>query len=155
MNERKDENWLDDELRRAINTTRPEFDAQAWKHDHAEAYEALVSRGQKVSRPGTGTSLTARLARAGWMGQLGVAAAIVVMVGLLLTSIEREPVGPTAQPRPAVQSPARMVSLMALRTVYHQGGEDGLNQQLDTALKRLGPRPSKVSALQVLSDLEG
>ena len=32
MNERKkDENWLDDELRRAINTTAPEFDAEAWK----------------------------------------------------------------------------------------------------------------------------
>jgi hypothetical protein len=154
MNERKDENWLDDELCRAINTTRPEFDAQAWKQNHPEAYQALVGRTRQGSHADLRTSLTARLARAGWMGQLGVAAAIVVMVGLLLTSIRHEPVGPTISPRPATQSPARMVSLMALRTVYHQGGEDGLNQQLDTALKKLGPRPSKLSALQVLSDLE-
>jgi len=155
MNERKDEKWLDGELRRAINTTRPEFDAETWKQNHPEAHQALVARGKQASPADLRTSLSARLARAGWMGQLGVAAAVILVVGLLLTSIKHEPVGPTTPPRPTVQSPARMVSLMALRTVYRDGGEDALDQQLDRALNKLGPRPGGLSALQVLNDLDG
>jgi len=48
MNERRDERWLDEQLRWAINTTAPEFNAETWKRDHAKAYQALVSRGQRA-----------------------------------------------------------------------------------------------------------
>jgi len=153
MNERKkDENWLDDQLRRVVNTTRPEFDAEAWKQNHPEAYEALISRGLGTRQANRGTSRTVRF-MAG-----GLAAAAVILIGVTILFTQRPP---RRQPEPPVavapktSSPANIVSMMSLRMAYRQGGQEALNQQLDRALKKLGPRPSKLSALQVLNDLEG
>lgn len=152
MNEYKDENWLDDQLKRAINTTRPEFDAEAWKENHAEAYEALISRGSGRRQANRATSRTVRL----MAGGLAAAAVILIGVTILLTQRpSRQQPEPPVAVAPKAISPANIVSMMSLRTAYHQGGEEALNQQLDTALKKLGPRPSKLSALQMLSDLEG
>jgi len=153
MNEhQKDENWLDDELRRAIDTTAPKFDADAWKQNHPEAYEALTSRGRGTADADRGRSRTVRL----MVGRLAAAAVIFIGVAILLMQVPpREPQGPEIAVAPKAPSPARIVSMMSLRMAYRQGGEEALSQQLDTALKKLGPRPSKLSALQVLSDLEG
>jgi len=152
MNERKDEKWLDEQLQRAINTTRPGFDADAWKQRHPEAYEALISRKQQASGPGTKPSRRVRL----MVGALAVAAVIFIGVAIFLMQMPPgEPQGPEVAIAPKAPSAARIVSMMSLRMAYHQGGEEALSQQLDAALKKLGPRPSKLSALQVLSDLEG
>lgn len=152
MNERKDEQWLDEQLRRAINTTRPQFDAEAWRRDHAEAYQTLLSRRAGMSEtPERGRRRLRLLV-------VGLAAAAVIFIAVTLPLIQtppREEPGPVAGPPTRPASPARLVSMMALRTAYRQGGEEGLNQQLDTALKKLGPRPSKLAAPEVLSDLEG
>ncbi len=144
MNERRDERWLDEQLRRAINTTAPEFDAERWKRDHAEAYQALVWRG--------------RGGRRGHWAVGGLAAAAVILIGaaILLTrtlpQIRREPVGGDIAKAP---SPAHIVSLMSLRASYRQGGEEVLYEQLDTAMKTLGPRPGRPSPLRMLIDLDG
>ncbi len=45
MSERKDERWLDDQLRRAIHGSTPQFDAQAWKAKHPDEYQNLVAAG--------------------------------------------------------------------------------------------------------------
>ena len=45
MNERKDEKWLDEQLQRTINTTRPEFNAQAWKRRFPQARAASNTPG--------------------------------------------------------------------------------------------------------------
>ena len=92
-----------------------------------------------------------------WVGRLAVAAVLVLTVSVLLVLWDKpdvQPGAPTGIP-PVAQSPAKMVSMMSLATAYRQGGEEALNQQLDGALDRLGPRPGTVSALQILDDLEG
>jgi hypothetical protein len=144
MNERRDERWLDEQLRRAINMTAPEFDAEMWKRDHAGAYQALVSRGRRVRR-------------VHWAAG-GLAAAAVVLIGaaILLTrtpsQIQQEPVGGDIVKAP---SPAHIVSMMSLRASYRQGGEEALYEQLDTAMKTLGPRPGRLSSLKMFGDLDG
>ena len=50
MSGHRDEKWLDDELRRAIDTTVPQFDAQAWKERFAAEYQELQARGERVAR---------------------------------------------------------------------------------------------------------
>ncbi|UCD49974.1 MAG: hypothetical protein JSW27_20895 [Phycisphaerales bacterium] len=149
MNERRDEKWLDEELRRAVNTTRPEFDAEAWKRDHAEAYEALIARGQTTSGAGRGARCTVRL-MAGWL-----AAAAVLLVGvaiLLMQMPSRDPQGPVSRGPVKVTSPVKVVSMMTLRMAYCQGGEEGLNRQLDAALRTLGPRPNGLSMQDLFND---
>lgn len=144
MSERRDERWLDEQLRRAINTTAPEFDAETWKRDHAGAYQALVSRGRGRHR-------------AHWaVGGLAAAAVILIGAAVLLTrvpsQIRQEPVGGDIAKAP---SPAHIVSMMSLRVSYRQGGEEALYEQLDAAMKTLGPRPGRPSALRMLIDLDG
>ncbi|NLZ06204.1 MAG: hypothetical protein GXY19_13630 [Phycisphaerae bacterium] len=140
MNERRDERWLDEQLRRAINTTAPEFDAERWKRDHAEAYQALVARGQGVK----GVKVR-RVQGVYWAGSaLAAAAVILVGVAILVTppQVRDEPVGVETARAP---SAAHIVSMISLRTAYRQGGEDALYEQLDAALKTLGPRPDASS----------
>ena len=151
MNERKDERWLDMQLRRAINTTRPEFDAEAWRRNHAEAYGVLISRVRKMSHSGS----TARR-RVHWMiGALAAAAAVLIGVTVLLTWTpqDRQEISPGVSVEAA--SPASIVSMVSLRTAYRQGGEEALNRQLDMALSQLGPRLNGFSTLRAVCDLDG
>ena len=150
--QRKDEQWLDAELRRVINTTKPEFDAEMWKQKYAKEYETLEARGRSAVRVRIGAGRRVRLLGGG----LAVAATILIAVAILFTqSPPREAPKPGIGTSASASSPAKMVSMMSLARAYRQGGEDGLNQQLDAALSKLGPRPNGFSAVQVLSELEG
>ncbi len=148
MSQRRDENWLDDELRRAIDTTNPQFDAEAWKQKYAVEYQTLVARLGKP--PSSKRPIRFVITR------YAIAAVILIGVGVLLTRTpepgEREP---APRPGPTVTSPAEMTSMMALRAAYRQGGQDALEQLLDTAMEKLGPRPSETPTLRLLSDFEG
>ncbi len=155
MSERKDEEWLDDQLRQAVNGARPVFDAESWKQKYAKEYRVLTARGRSVPAAPPARRWAPRTIWIGWAGKLAVAAAIIVAFVLFFGRKGHETGGPVVPPPPARQSPAKMVSMMALATAYRQGGEDALNRQLDAALNKLGPRPNGFSAVQVLSDLEG
>jgi hypothetical protein len=150
MNERKDEQWLDEELRRVINTTRPEFDVDEWKRKYAAAYDVVVARRQTPSETvNCGARRTVRL----MAGRLAAAAVILVGVVILLMQIPpRQSQKPVPHEPVKVTSPAKMVSMMTLRMAYRQGGEEGLNQQLDAALRMLGPRPNGLSMQDLLND---
>ncbi len=150
--QKKNEKWLNVELRRVINTTKPEFDAEAWKQKYAKEYETLEARGRHAVRAGVGAGRRVRLMGGG----LAVAATILIAVAILFTQRPpREAPGPATGGSVSASSPAKMVSMMSLARAYRRGGEDALNQQLDAALSKLGPRPDEISAVQVLSELEG
>jgi len=142
MSEHKDEKRLDDALRDAINTTRPEFDAEDWKRKHAAEYQTLVSRGEGAAGRVAGGRV--RLV----VGGLAVAAVILVGVSVLLIWVPgREEPGPVRVARPAV------VSMMSLHVAYREGGQEGLEAQLDKALKDSGPRPDGLSMERLLAEL--
>jgi hypothetical protein len=149
MSEQKGEKRLDDALREAINTSRPQFDAEAWRRKYAVAYQTLVSRGAGTAVSG---GRTVRLMAC----RLAVAALILVGVAVLLTQRpEREVPSPVVPAPAAALGPARMISMMSLRTAYLKGGQEGLGAQLDQALKHLGPRPNGLSMRDSFEDSEG
>lgn len=151
MNERKDERWLDEQLKRAVNGSTPAFDAEAWKLNHAEAYSALTARVRKT--PDAGGAVRRRVH---WIvGGLAAAAAILIGVTVLLTwtSQDRQESSPGVSVEAA--SSASIVSMISLRTAYHQGGEEALNRQLDMAMDQLGPRLNGPATLRVVLDLDG
>jgi hypothetical protein len=158
MSERKDERWLDDELRRVVNTTRPEFDDAAWKEKYAREYETLLSRKQSAGRSSGGTPHRLRLIVHGPIGRLAVAASIILVVGLFLARNEppapKPPTG-TTRTETVQSSPARIVSMISLSTTFRQGGMEALDKQFDRALDELGPRPNGALMADLLSDLEG
>ncbi|MBN1361898.1 MAG: hypothetical protein JW993_14975 [Sedimentisphaerales bacterium] len=151
MNARKDEQWLDGELRRVINTSKPKFDAASWKRRHRDAYEALLSR--RRAAPVTKRCASCGLRRV--VGRLALAAVIFIVAAMALMQIlpRRQPES-TSDGAHKVVSPADTVSMMSLQMAYRQGGEEALNRKLDRALKELGPRPSAFSAQEILRDLE-
>lgn len=151
MSEHRDEKRLEDAVRQAINTSRPAFDAEAWKQKYAVEYQTLVSRSEGTTASGPGAGRTVRFV----VRRLAVAAVILVGVAMLLPQLPgRNEPGPVV-PRPAAAGPARMVSMMSLRAAYLKGGQEGLGVQLDKALKHLGPRPNGLSKRNLTEDLDG
>jgi hypothetical protein len=154
MSERKDEKWLDERLKRAVDAATPAFDAQAWKQKYAREFQTLLGRSEQPSRLGIGR--TVRLLR-GSIGKLAIAAAILATAGVLLvgrfgsTSVPPVPTRPPGT-RP---SPAQMVSMISLSTAFRSGGMEGLNQQCERAIKRLGPRPTSISMQELFKDING
>jgi len=156
MSERKDERWLDEELRRLVNTTRPEFDDEAWKEKYAKEYETLLARKQSTGRgrSRSGTPHRLRLLAHGPIGSLAVAASIILIVGLFL--VRTEPPAPKPVPPPTAHAaPARMVNMISLSTTFRRGGMEALDKQFDRALDELGPRPNGALMADLLSDIEG
>jgi hypothetical protein len=135
MSERKDERWLDDQLRRAIGGDTPRFDAQAWKHKHPDEYHKLVARAVGWGKPHPTTII-----------RFAVAAAIAVAIGLFaLNRSAQEAQKPFSPPDAATESPAEIMTMRSLRLAYEQGGFDKLDRQLQNTLDEFGPRSSSVS----------
>jgi hypothetical protein len=157
MNERKDEQWLDEELRKAIGTGKPEFDAEAWKDKHPEAYRALLARGGRDNSDESGVSRCRRFS-AGPAGTLAAAAAVIIVAGILLLATRPQMpqrAGPPLVSGALAESPADIVTFMSLTMAYRQGGQEALNRQLDAALETLGPRPDDSLLSDLFADLEG
>ena len=150
MSERKDEQWLDEQLRRAIEGTTPVFDAETWKQKHSQEFQTLRQRRTQPDR-----SRAVRLVSRVSLAKLAIAAAVIAAVGLLL--IGRLGPGPgepvAGLPGNDFQSPARMVSMIALSAAFRRGGIDELDRQCERALEQLGPRPSSISMQEVLKEI--
>jgi hypothetical protein len=137
--ERKDR--IDIELRRVINTTPPEFDAETWQRRYHKEFNTLLARAHGVK--------VKRLRPAFW---LGIAAAIVIagcgLVCWLGFYRTRAP-----QPPALAKSPAQINTMVSLSSAFRRGGMDALNKQLDEVVEQLGPRPTDISTARLLTDL--
>jgi hypothetical protein len=153
MSERKDEKWLDDQLRRTVNGATPVFDAQAWKRKYTGEFHTLLRRRDQPSQSSE-RRMVRRVLR-GSIGKLAIAAAIVAAAGVLLVGrFGFTPDKSGRGPQPVVQqSPAQMVSMLSLSAAFRQGGMEGLDKQCDRALERFGPRPTNVSVQELLKDI--
>jgi hypothetical protein len=145
MKSREDKGRLDDELRRAINTTRPEFNAEAWKHKYREEFDALQARAG-------GMMPVRRNLLASWT-ELGVAAVLTVAVGYGLACWIGHYGTTAARPPVAAKHPAQIVTMLSLSSAFRQGGMEALNKQLDDAVEQLGPRPVSVPTARLLTDI--
>jgi len=81
------------------------------------------------------------------------AAVVIVAVSFFLGRGGHAPNGPTVKAPKVAQSPAKMVSMLSLRTAYGQGGMDALDEQLRDTLNVLGPRSSSISRQELLESV--
>ena len=149
MSERKDEQWLDDQLQRAVAGSTPAFDAEAWKRKHPGEFQALLARGEQGQSSLSPGTFWRRVFLSPFGRLVAPAAIAVVVVGLVFLAgrPDTSQQGSPTVGSPTVESPADMVSLMSLTMAYRQGGDEALNRQLDTALDELGPRPDAIVTL--------
>lgn len=110
-------------------------------NDSFAAMDKTVRAGKQSA---AGTILRSRAAR------LAAVAAVIVVVGLLLSRDRQNPNGPAAKPPIIAKSPANIISLASMRMAYQRGGLDALDKQFRDTLDVFGPRSSSVSIQELL-----
>ena len=147
MSKQKDNDKLDELIFGAINTEKPQFDAEKWKKKYPDEYQKLISRRKAASsrKPVIwkvifGKSIT----------RLAVAAAVILVVGLLLSRDQQNPNVPEEKTRLIAQSPTKIISMASMRMAYQRGGMDALDKQLRDTLDVYGALSSSVSIKELL-----
>ena len=154
MSTQKDDKWLDELIANSIDTTKPEFDAEAWKKKYPDALQSILSRPRKPTSSGQPHILTWIVSHP--MAGLAAAAAVIIVVSsLLLIRDKQDPVKSTPKPQLVSQSPAKIVTMMSLRATYQRGGLEALDQQFQKTLETFGPGPSSVPVQRLLEGLRG
>ena len=123
--------------------TDPQMDKHVLDDSFAAMEETVAGRASVV-----GMILRRRAAK------LAAAAVIIIAVGLLIT--QSNPPEPAHAPgREVARSPAKMMSMMSLRTAYRRRGLDGLDRQFGDSLGVLGPHSSTMSMQELLESFNG
>ena len=126
-------------------TTGGEMDKRTIDDSFAVMDETIRSNKQSVA----GIILRSRAAK------LAAAAVIIVGVGLLM--VYRNPPAPQAPPRTVnvAKSPAEMLTAMSLNMAWRRGGIEAVDDQSQEAFKMLGSQPAKASIQELLVELNG
>ena len=153
MSKQRDNEKLDRLICETINTEKPHFDAEKWKQKYPEEYQALISRREKAASSRWPYILRVIFGKPA--AQLAAAAAVILVVGLLLSRDGQKPDVPAAKSPVISQSPAKIVSMASMRMTYQRGGLDALDQQFRDALDVLGPTSSSMSMQEILEGFNG
>jgi hypothetical protein len=143
MNERS-EKWLDEQLKKTVDSGKVEFDVEKWKQKYPAEYKAIVSRSGKQQK-------APRILRARLLVRLAAVIAIAILV-IFLT--HRRNVERTVQPIVVKdeQSPAEMMSVLSLSRAYRQGGLEAVDEQFKKAFELLGQKNTNVSIGALLNE---
>jgi anti-sigma-K factor RskA len=147
MNE-QNEKWLDEQLKKTIDSGKVNFDSEQWKQKYSAEYEELVSRAEK--RPNVPRFL--------WVRSLVRVAAIVAVIALVLFLIPRLPskrVEPMVATFVEDRSPVKMLSVLSLSLAYRQGGLDAVDEQCKKASELLGQKNTTISIGELLNENNG
>jgi hypothetical protein len=147
MNERN-EKWLDEQLKKTVDSGKVEFDSEQWKQKYSAEYDELVSRAEK----------RLNVQRFLWVRPLVRVAAIVAIVAfvILLTHHQSDKrVEPTVATFVEDRSPAKMMSVLSLSMAYRQGGLDAVDKQCKKAFELLGQKNTNVSIGELLNEKNG
>ncbi|MHC4499669.1 MAG: hypothetical protein ACYS21_11220 [Planctomycetota bacterium] len=152
MNDKKDERWLDELIRRTINSGQPRFDAAGWKEEYSQEYEILKSRAREPSGLRTNASTLIPKSR---IAKFAAASVIIVAIGFVIVhQVSRKQTEGQAVME-AAKSPAEMLTSASLTMAYRQGGLEEVEKQCEKAFEMLGPRRTSISVEQLMKELDG
>jgi hypothetical protein len=150
MSDEKDEKWLDEVLRQAVDSGRPEFDAEKWKEKHRAAFQILQSHAAQRSAARFNAWRKVMETR---ITKLAAAAAIIVVISFSILHQGPGEQAETPKLAEVPRSPAEMMTAMSLHIAFRQGGIEAVETQCQKALKLLGPRPRSLSVRELLKEL--
>ncbi len=141
------EKWLDEQLKKIVDSGKIEFDSAQWKQKFPDSYQTLVSRAEKHPE----------VRRFFWARPLLKIAAVVAVAAIVIFFVSRRPEKHVEQVIAAEpeQSPAVMLSRLSLTLAYKRGGLDAVDEQCEKAFKLLGQKNTKVSVNELLNDNNG
>ena len=154
MSTKRDNDKIDDLIFGAINTEKPQFDAEKWRQKYPDEYQTLISRSDKSA-----SSRKPNIWRVifGKRETQFAAAAAVIIVAVALLAIHRNPNQQvdTVVVLDSIQSPAYMQSILSLNIAYRRGGIEAVDRQCQMAMVMLGPRPAEITIDQMLTEFNG
>ena len=150
MNERY-EKWLDEQLKKTIDSGKVEFDSEQWKQKYSVEYQALVARTGKRRTAGNARPNVLRIL---WANPIAGVAAVIAVAALVIFFAPRRPdkrIEQAAVTKPE-QSPAVMLSRLSLTLAYNRGGMDAVDEQCNRAFKMLGSKTTSISINELLKN---
>ena len=79
MSTEKDNKWLDELITRSINTSKPQFNSEKWKHKYPDEFQTLLSRAKLRAQPGIHWERN--------IGMIAIAASLILLFCLLSINI--------------------------------------------------------------------
>ncbi|MHC4739176.1 MAG: hypothetical protein ACYS9Y_09770 [Planctomycetota bacterium] len=155
MKEQKDEKWLDELIADAIDSSKPQFDAEQWKEKYPEEFKMLVSRAGQISQISTSQPNVWRKIWKSPTTRLAAAAVIIVVVGFFAVHQGPDEQIAKLDISQVTESPAKMLTVMSLNNAFRRGGTEAVEEQCNQALEMLGLRPEKISIQELLADFNG
>ena len=142
MNERN-EKWLDEQLKKTIDSGKVEFDGEQWKRKYSAEYQELISRAAR--RP--------NIRRFSWVRPLVRVAAVIGIVAFVMFLVHQIHAELIVRPIATESdiSPTKMLSVLSLSLAYRQGGLDAVDEQCNKAFKMLGQKNTNVSSGELLN----
>lgn len=141
---KRNEKWLDEQLKKTIDSGKVEFNGEQWKRKYSAEYQELISRAR--TRP--------NVQRFSWMRPLVRIAAVIAIAAFVILFSHNRFNRRAEQTVPVFVedgSPTKMLSVMSLSLAYRQGGLDAVDEQSKKAFKMLGQKNTNVSIGELLN----
>jgi hypothetical protein len=145
---------LDERIRDAVGREQLTFDFDKWKAGHQKQIELFKSTVSKeVAVPGQ-VSVWLIIAKSRLI-RLAAAAVVIVAAGVLFYSKDPPDLIKESTTVRVEKTPAELLTVMSLNLAYRRGGMEELDEQFDEALRKLGPRRSRIMLSQLLMEFNG
>jgi len=155
MKEQKDEKWLDELISGAIDSSKPQFDAEQWKEKYPEEFKMLASRARQGSRSSTSQPNLWRMIWKHPITKIAAAAVIIIAVGFFAVHQGPDEQIETAGILETSKSPVEMMTVLSLNIAYRKGGIEAVEKQCEHVFKPIGRWPRSLSVEQILADFNG
>ena len=150
MNEQNNNKWLDELISRTINTEKPEFDAEKWKHKFPDEFQALQSRATDKSARSSKRPILLKSPAL----KFAAAAVIIIIIGFFMVrpADKEDEITEMAIAR---KSAAEMLTLRSLKIAYLNGGIEAVETQCDNAIEKIGKKPERITFQELIEDIDG
>jgi len=155
MKEQKDEKWLDELISGAIDSSKPQFDAEQWKEKYPEEFKMLASRARQSSWSSTSQPNLWRMIWKHPITRIAAAAVIITAVAFFAVHQALDEQIETADILETSKSPAEMLTLASINAAYRKGELEGVENHYQGVLEMMEPWPSEISIQELLEELNG
>lgn len=150
MDEEKNEKHMDELISRAINTQKPQFDAEKWKQKYPDEYRELISRAAEKA-----TTHRSNIWRMTFRSPLTkIAAAAVIIIAISFFTARQVPTeqADTITVSKVTKSTVEMVTAISLERAFRRGGIEAVEKQCEQAFKATRSRLGSSSVEQILAE---
>ena len=145
MSEEKNDKWLEEIISKTINSGKPQFDVEKFKHKFPEEIQQLQSRANKPAKKFQGLFILKRP-----VIKFAAAAAIILITGLFIYKPKTEDNENKATITNEFKTPSELLTSTSLMNAYLKGGMEAVDEKNRQAAKMLNQKPEDITIYELL-----